>query len=339
MNSHSPGKAIFNFRFLFVLAAVIILILAIGYFFYGLQPSFVEKKAVSFQIKKGDSFRMIGAELSKESLLRSISVFKTYALIGGYAQKFKPGLYELSSSMSVPEIVGVLTKGGKDEVAVTIPEGSAIRDAEYILAISGVSSSNFLTGLELKRLAEKYQFLADMDSLEGFVFPDTYRLKINGSAEEMLEKFLDAWKLKVWPILENHTNWYETLILASILEREVPEFEDQQIIAGILLKRIANKIPLQVDATVSYAKCGGAIRECSNPRVLRSDLDFPSPYNTYKIFGFPPTPISNPGLSAVRAAATPKQSSYFYYLSAAKTGETIFSRTLEEHNLNRAKYL
>mgnify|MGYP001588311823 FL=1 len=140
-------------------------------------------------------------------------------------------------------------------------------------------------------------------------------------------------------MLEGRENWYETLILASILEREVPEFEDRQIVAGILLKRIKNIMPLQVDATISYVKCGGAIRECENPRVGRNDLNLSSPYNTYQVLGWPPGPISNPGLPALQAALAPKTSGYLYYLSAAKTGATIFARTLEEHNLNRAKYL
>ena len=339
MNPHLQGRGVFNYNFLFVLGAIIILTLGMGYFFYGLQPSFAREGSVRFQIEKGNSFRVIGAALSRESLVRSISVFKVYALLGGYAQNFKPGIYELSFSMSVPEIVGVLTEGGRDEVTVTIPEGSTIRDAEYILRNDNVLSSNSLRDIDLGRLAAKYQFLNGINSLEGFIFPDTYRFKMHESAEEILDKLLDAWKLKAWPILENRKNWYEALILASILEREIPEFEDRQIVAGILLKRIANKMPLQVDATVSYAKCNGAIRECEDPRVGRNDLDLSSPYNTYRVLSWPPGAISNPGLSAIRAATTPKSSSYFYYLSAAKTGKTIFSKTLEEHNLNKAKYL
>ena len=339
MPTHLQERGVFNFRFLLVLGAIIVLTLGMAYLFYGLQPSFAGSDPVRFQIKKGDSFRVIGAELSRESLLRSIFVFKAYALLGGYAQKFKPGVYKLSFSMSVPMLVRTLTEGGADEVTVTIPEGSTIRDAEYILRSADILESNSLRSLGMEQFSEKYPFLSGINSLEGFVFPDTYRLKARSSEKEILEKSLDAWKLKAWPMLEGRENWYETLILASILEREVPEFEDRKIVAGILLKRIKNIMPLQIDATISYVKCGGAIRECENPRVGRNDLNLSSPYNTYQVLGWPPGPISNPGLPALQAALAPKTSSYLYYLSAAKTGATIFARTLEEHNLNRAKYL
>ena len=129
------------------------------------------------------------------------------------------------------------------------------------------------------------------------------------------------------------------MILASFLEREVREFDDRQIVAGILLKRLRVGIPLQVDATISYAKCGGALRSCEEIIVTRNDLALASPYNTYQRLGWTPTPIANPGEAAIKAAVTPRSSPYFYYLSAKETKETVFSKTLEEHNLNRAKYL
>ncbi len=332
-------RGLLNFRFLTVLGVIIIFTLTVGYFFYGLEPSFKREGSIQFQIKKGDSFKTIGVELSNESLLRSISVFKVYALFGGYAQKFQPGFYELSSAMSVPEIVQTITLGGKDEITVTIPEGSTLKDAEYILSNADVIASGSLEKVSIERFSPQYPFLSGRSSLEGFIFPDTYRFKIQSSADVVLKKFLDTWNLKAYALLENSKNWYETIILASILEREVPEFEDRQVVAGILLKRVRNKIPLQVDSTIIYAKCDAAIKECKNPKINREDLSTVSSYNTYQHLGWPPGPISNPGEAAIRAALTPKSSPYFYYLSSKKTGITIFSRNLEEHNINREKYL
>ena len=98
-------------------------------------------------------------------------------------------------------------------------------------------------------------------------------------------------------------------------------------------------MPLQVDATLSYAKCGGLIVGCSGLGVTRSDLTAASPYNTYQRLGRTPTPISNPGQAAIQAATQPKASPYLYYLTTAKTKETLFSKTLDEHNLKRAQYL
>ncbi|MEK7077064.1 MAG: endolytic transglycosylase MltG, partial [Patescibacteria group bacterium] len=135
---------------------------------------------------------------------------------------------------------------------------------------------------------------------------------------------------KAWPVLRGKDDWYERLTLASYLEREVPEFQERRLVAGVLLKRERIGMPLQVDATLSYAKCNGALLKCPNVAVTRNDRSIASPYNTYERLHFTPTPIANPGESAIKAAASPEESPYLYYLSAKKTGETIFSRTLEE---------
>ena len=119
----------------------------------------------------------------------------------------------------------------------------------------------------------------------------------------------------------------------------MPNFEDRQVVAGILLKRLETGMPFQIDATLSYIKCDGKFLGCENIRVLRKDLELPSPYNTYERIGWTPTPISNPGEEAIRATLDPERTPYWYYLSAKETGETIFSRTLDEHNENRFKYL
>jgi UPF0755 protein len=150
---------------------------------------------------------------------------------------------------------------------------------------------------------------------------------------------LGTFEKRAWPMLNTTRDWYERLTLASYLEREVPEFENRQLVAGVLLRRINLSMPLQVDATLSYAKCDGLIRDCKNLKVLRSDINMTSPYNTYTRLGWTPTPITNPGESAIQAALTPKFSSYLYYLSSPDTKETYFSKTLDEHNTKRKKYL
>ena len=134
-------------------------------------------------------------------------------------------------------------------------------------------------------------------------------------------------------------DFYQILTAASLLEKEAPSFKDRRLISGILYKRLKAGIGLQVDATLTYAKCGGAFLTCDDPKVYRGDTSYSSSYNTYLYKGLPPGPISNPGLEAIRAALEPLESGYWYYLSDPKTKKTIFSRTLEEHNENRAKYL
>lgn len=323
---------------LFSLFAALFLVFGVGYFFYGLEPRGGEETR-EFSIAKGERFADIGARLSQEGLVKSISVFKAYALFSGKAQKFQPGFYEISSSMSVPEIVRLLTSRGQNEIAVTIPEGSTFLDIESLLQQSGVLQKDELRSARISEFREQYSFLRERESFEGFLFPDTYRFERGSSVDSILRRFLDTFREKAWPVLSHREDWYERLILASYLEREVPEFEDRRLVAGVLLKRLRIGMLLQVDATLSYAKCNGKFLECSNAAVTRSDRSIVSPYNTYERLGWTSTPISNPGESAIRAAIGPEESPYLYYLSARKTGKTIFSRTLEEHNKNRAKYL
>jgi UPF0755 protein len=339
MDSQGNKTCFFGFRVIWVLIFLLVLILFLAYFFYSLQPVSLDVgRSVEFKIAKGEGLKDIGGHLSRESLIKSIVVFKLYALLAGKARNFQPGLYNLSPAMSVPEIVSELTAAGRNEVTITIPEGLAVKDIDVILRKAGVLETSLLE-YPFNKLADRFPYLASVQSLEGFLFPDTYRFNLNSPVETVLETFLNNFNRKVWAKLTGLKNWYDYLILASYLEREVTGFEDRQIVAGIILKRLRLGIPLQVDATISYAKCRGELKNCADIKIAREDLRLPSPYNTYQRLGWTPTPIANPGEAAVSAALNPKTSPYLYYLSSAKTKETIFSKTLEEHNLNRAKYL
>ncbi len=337
-------------RFMVALGLAVLILLGLGYFFYSLQPTLASDNLVEFKISRGESFRSIGARLSQKSLIKSISVFKLYSFLTGRATRFQPGIYELSYEMSVPEIVGNISAGGENEVQVVIPEGSTVKDIDYILSKAEVIEPGQVENYKIDSLDEDYVFLrhsfsefsVDMSFLEGFLFPDTYRFHIDSDPEKIVRIMLDNFEEKVWNELKNRDNWYEDLILASYLEKEVPEYEDRRIVAGIIRKRLGSGIPLQIDATISYVKCDGGFLECdkSDIKVTNGDLDsVSSPFNTYKKMGWTPTPISNPGEKAIKAAINPKPSPYWYYLSAKETGDTIFSRTLQEHNLNRQRYL
>lgn len=345
MNPQNNQRGLLDFRFLSILTLSLIFIIGVAYFFYGLQPVglkmdslTMENEEILLRVAKGEGVKEIGARLSQLSLIKSIGVFKFYSLISGSARKFKPGVYELKKTMSVPEIVSVLTAGVKD-VRVVITEGMTVADIEAVLRLAGVLNEDGFNEIKTYDYNDKFPFLVAADSWEGFLFPDTYHFKVESSAEEVILKFLNNFKEKAWPLLEKESRWYDRLILASFLEREVPSFSDRQLVAGILLKRLQENIPLQVDATIVYAKCRGKIKDCAQSSVAKSDLTIPSPYNTYQHLGFTPTPIANPGQTAIKAAVSPVNSPYWYYLSATATKETIFSKTLEEHNLNRSKYL
>jgi UPF0755 protein len=132
-------------------------------------------------------------------------------------------------------------------------------------------------------------------------------------------------------------NFSRNLILASLLEREVSDFKDRQIVAGILLKRLGVGMPLQVDATICYIKKSEGQEDCYP--LQPADFKKDSPYNTYVNRGLPAGPIGNPGRAAIEAAMSPQKSAYWYYLSDPETGKTIFSETLDTHAANRVKYL
>lgn len=323
-----------------MVGGLVFIIVAVAYFFYGLQPTFrADAVPVAFTVSRGEGFRDIAGRLSDAGLIRSLSVFKIYSFLTGTVQKFQPGIYELDSTMSVRGIVRTLTEPGGNEVEVTVPEGATVRDVDLMLARAGVLSEGALLEVRSQDFAMQYPFLADAPSMEGFFFPDTYRFERGAAVAAVAERFLDAFREKAWPMLEGRRNWYGALTLASILEREVPEFEDRRLVAGLLMKRLDKGMLLQVDAALSYAKCNGRFLECVDPGVRRADLGIASPYNTYRRPGLTPTPIANPGVLAVRAATEPLQSPYWYYLSAEETKKTIFSKTLDEHNANRGKYL
>ncbi|MBI2035767.1 MAG: endolytic transglycosylase MltG [Candidatus Liptonbacteria bacterium] len=244
--------------------------------------------------------------------------------------KKKPGLYKLRASYSAYGLVRVLVKGGVDEVEVLVPEGATLKEIDKILSDSGVISPNELT---------EYR-----EDLEGFLFPDTYKFHIDSEPKDVVQKFLDNFDEKVSGLLglgaknnlisdTKNSNAYKTIILASLLEKELTDFKERRIVSGILQKRIKSGWPLQVDATICYV-----VPMPCHP-ITPLDLKIDSPYNTYINKGLPPTPIANPGLEAIRAAINPQQSSYWFYLSDPKTGKTIFSKDLEEHSLNRALYL
>jgi len=317
----------------------------IALFLFLLTPASSSSQYKSLEIKGGDGFREVAAILEENNFIRSREAFLVYGVFSGSAHQLKPGNYLLSPGSSTPAILRSIVRGPVVDVAVTLPEGVTVKDIDAILAKNGILPAGALVSFEVAGLADGYEFLNPNSDLEGFLFPDTYRFFLGSNTEVVARKFLDAFEQKAWPILMANNqqpttnNLMEVLTIASLLEKEAPEFRDRQLIAGILYKRLKLGIALQVDSTITYAKCEGAFVTCADPKVYRRDLEFSSLYNTYTHNQLPPGPIGNPGLESIKAALDPIASEYLYYLSDPKTKKTIFSRTLNEHNDNRAKYL
>jgi len=298
-----------------------------------------------FKVEKGESAKVIAAHLKNSDLIENQFFFQLYVFLSLRQYALKSGEYKLSQSMSIREIADTIVFGGTNEVLITIPEGFTLKQIEQRLVAAGLVKHNELISYTFSDGAPA--ILSDKPksaSLEGYLFPDTYRFfsARGGSASGGKDSLYDIVNKMVANLDDKLTSdlkiaiknssytTYEILTTASLIEKEVKSDADREIVSGILWKRLKAKIPLQVDATLVYIT--------GSKEIFDADKKINSPYNTYFYRGLPKGPIANPGLSAIRAAIFPKASPYWYYLSA-KDGTTIFSKTLEEHNNNRAIYL
>lgn len=238
-------------------------------------------------------------------------------------------------------------KAGKEfkfvpnDIAVTFPEGFATKEMELRLKENGFSIDFELNNESFEKLKNDFDFLKSVPigvvSLEGFLFPDTYRFDKNASSREIIQKILANFDKKLNPELREEIknqkkSVYEIITAASLIEEEGKSKEDREIISGVLWKRLEVGMPLQVDATINYITGKNIFK------ISIEETKIKSPYNTYLNKGLPKGPISNPGLESIKTAIYPKKTDYWYYLSTLD-GKTIFSKNLEEHNIAKAKYL
>lgn len=301
-------------------------------------------------IAPGLGSRMIAALLKQEGVIGSKWAFVTYISLSGDASSLKPGRYVFSDTETIPEISRAVVAGASQERVMVIPEGWNVADIARYLALQGIAREEITRKFfaqppdDLKR---RFPFLSEKRGgmgLEGYLFPDTYRIFYGATLEEITLKMLENFDRKMAPdlreaIARQKKTIFEIVTMASLIEKEVAGDQDRALVSGILWKRLAAGIPLQVDATLVYIR--NQEPETGNRTtggISPADKKVDSPYNTYRYAGLPRSPIANPGLSAIRAAISPRASPYLYYLSAPD-GRTIFSRTLEEHNTAKAKYL
>lgn len=316
---------------IFIIALFLLLItIASGLFFcfiyYQIVTPFSNKQNEKiFIIEQNESLKSIAANLESAKLIRNDVFFIAYVYYKGWAGRLQAGEYSLNSSLNIPQIAGKITGGDiiSNEIRVTIPEGFTLKKIDARLAEAGLIKAGNLTA---------------QSQLEGFLFPDTYLFNKNDNLDDIILKMKDNFKKHIDSNLTREMakqgkTIEEIITMASILEKEVKTYNDKQIAAGIFWKRIADNYPLQSCATLAY------ILEIDKWRYSISDTKIDSPYNTYKNIGLPPGPICSPGLESIKAAIYPIKTDYNFFLSEPDGGKTIFSRTLEEHNLNKIKYL
>ncbi len=330
------------------------LILLIGVLIFLPRQPFSETEVV-FSIEKGWGSRDIAYNLEKEGLIVFSPVFRVYVLTIGVSEKLQAGKYFLSPSMNISQIASKMAQGEVIKEKITIIEGWNLRNigfyfenkgmfqAEEIWEVAGFPAIDYAEATDLpepKDFSSDYEFLKEKPAnvgLEGYLFPDTYEINQGIEAAEIIWKMLNNFDEKLTTDLRQEIKnqkktIFDIITMASLIEKEVQTKEDKEIVSGIFWKRIKLGKPLESCATIAY------IKGVDQWRYSFEDTRIGSPYNTYLNPGLPVGPICNPGLESIEAALYPKESQYWYYLSTPE-GETIFSRTLEEHNIAKAKYL
>ncbi len=339
------------------IAIIFLAMLIAGFSFsHGInQPASKKSEQVNFLIEPGQGVNGIAADLFSQEFIKSKFYFKAYVWFKGWEKELKAGEYVLNRSMNIREVAGMLSGGGADHEAVlTFIEGWNTREmgqylesmgmfqSEELLEVAGFPGVYYGEVQDLplpKDFSNEYAFLKDkpkLYGLEGYLFPDTYRIYKDASIEDIVRKMLNNFDkkltLKMRAEIKNQSRTiYEIITLASIIEKEVGRPEDMKMISDIFHKRLKKGIGLQSDATINFVTKKGVTRPSA------ADLKVESLYNTYKYRGLPPGPICNPGLAAIEAAIYPMANDYYYFLTTPE-GEVIYSLTYDEHLDNKYKY-
>lgn len=326
----------------FIYLALILVILGI-FWLYGTYSSALKyvmdpnsSDRVSVSIPQGSSGPAIASELKEKGLIKNILVFRYYLKQKGLGDQLKAGSYIFTENQTLPEIVDKLVSGQTDEFSVTLLEGwTAKQMAEYLEKQGVTEVESFLGCVEECEL--DFDFLPK-GNLEGYLYPDTYFVNSEQYTDEgFITRLVSTLENKLsaedWEAIDaSDKSFEEIMIMASIVEREERNTQEKATVAGVLWNRYDNGIGLGADATVLYALGR------TNGGLTTKDLQIDSPYNTRKYAGLPPTPISNPSITSIRAALYPEETDYMYYLHDPEGG-IHYAETLEGHNENKAKYL
>lgn len=283
-------------------------------------------------ISPGSTSTDIGRLLEEEGMIRDARAFVTLSRVLGLDAHLQAGDYLLSPGMNLLEIVNRLREGRVVTERVTIREGMNLRQIAALLASKGlVDEERFLTLAQNDKLVygDRCPIDKPIESLEGYLFPDTYIFVRGQSEEDIIKRMVNRFLEVAMPVLESYDGEipytpHELVSLASIIEKEAMVDRERPIISAVFHNRLKINMPLQSDPTVQY------VMEKPRAKLYYSDLAIDSPYNTYKYKGLPPGPISSPGLASLQAAVNPADVDYLYFV-ARGDGTHVFSRTFAEH--------
>lgn len=286
-------------------------------------------------IPERSSFQQVAAVLEREELIRSRAAFVWFGRFQSADRKVQAGEYELNPSMPPAEILARLSSGQVVLHPTLIPEGLTMVQIADILAQQGVADRQ-----EVLRLMKDPAFIASLgikaDTLEGYLYPDTYKFPKGVKPKEIITAMVEHLRQVYGPDLEARAQdlkmtQHQVLTLASVIEKESGSNGEREEISAVFHNRLKKRIPLQSDPTVIY----GLPNYDGN--IHKKDLLSSSPYNTYRVIGLPPGPIANPGIQSIRATLYPSASRALYFVSK-NDGTHQFSATLAEHNEAVEKY-
>ena len=335
-----------------VAAAVLVLVIVVGtlaalWLFGSDAPASAEKGSeVLIEVRSGAGTAEIGAELADSGVVANANLFRVIARVTGADGTFKAGTYTLTVGLGYQGAIDALQAGPRTSfVTVTFPEGLTTHQIATLLeSKTGIAYADFtaLAHGGAPQFASTYAFLdgAYDDSLEGYLYPDTYQIDVDATAEDVVVMMLDRFA-QVWDELDKpgaRTERYTTnelVTIASLVEREASLDKERPLVASVIDNRLAKHMKLQFCSTVQFLLPGE--EERTKVRLTNADLAIDSPYNTYLHGGLPPGPIANPGRKALRAALEPAETTYLYFVLTGKDGSQTFATTAAE--FARAKAL
>lgn len=298
-----------------------------------------DETKISVVIEEGSGTESIGETLKEKDLISSVFKFKIKSKLSGNDGNYKPGVYSLSRSQSMSEIIDVIVSGKSDVARFTIPEGYTTKQTMETLVKAGLTTEEDFMD-EVVNGDFDYDFLKDVPSgdarLEGYLYPDTYEVYKNASAHDIIDTMLSNFDGRVYEIpngKKSDMSLHEILTVASLIERETKVADERAKVASVIYNRIEKGMKLQIDASIQY------ILDEPKEHLLYSDLKVESPYNTYLHEGLPPGPICSPRVECVEAALNPANTNYLYYVMAPELdGHHNFSETAAEFEKNKAAY-
>ncbi|GAC1419537.1 MAG: endolytic transglycosylase MltG [Acidobacteriaceae bacterium] len=294
-----------------------------------------DAQAVYVDIAPGTGTQTIAAQLERAGVIRSRYAFEALRAVKGGT--LKAGEYRFNHPATATEVYDRINRGDVYTIALTVPEGYNIFDIAAAVQAAGLGTRDGFLAAEHKEVGLIADFSPGAASLEGYLFPDTYRFARTATPVQILSTMVRRFRqvaAQLGLAEGPGSSAAKTVVLASLVEKEVAVDAERPVVAGVFENRLAQGMPLATDPTVIYA---ALLEGRYRGTIYASDLQAPSAYNTYRHAGLPPGPICNPGIAAFKAALAPAKTDYLYFVADAQ-GHSQFSATYAEHTQHVAEY-